>query len=116
MDHNNLKFPQKLLQREMGHLSKLVLMMTVMVMVIMSLAACQPVQPVSAMKAKVAVTTRDEKQATVQRFYDAVNQRKFDLIKDIFSADMVGHELGKDGLDIKDTELWSAFPDQQITV
>jgi predicted ester cyclase len=116
MYHKNLKFPQKLLPRDMGHPSKLVLMTTVMVMVIMSLAACQPVQPVSAMKAKVAVTSRDENQALVQRFYDAVNQRKFDLIDDIFDPSMVGHELGKDGMDIKDTELWSAFPDQQITV
>jgi steroid delta-isomerase-like uncharacterized protein len=60
--------------------------------------------------------TEAANQAVVQRFYDAVNQRKFDLIPDIFDSNMVGHELGKDGMDIKDTELWSAFPDQQITV
>jgi predicted ester cyclase len=116
MVHKNLKFPQKLLQRAMGHPSKLVLMVLAMVMLIMSLAACQPVQPVSAMQAKVAVSARDENQALVQRFYDAVNQRKFDLIKDIFDPNIVEHAFNKDGMELKDTELWSAFPDQQITV
>src|SRR4051812_28224660 len=105
MVHKNLEFPQKLWQRTMGHPSKLVLMLMAMVMLIMSLAACQPVQPVSAMQAKTAVSTRDENQATVQSFYDSMNQKKFDLIADIFDPDMVEHAYNQDGLDLKDTEL-----------
>ena len=116
MVQKNLKFPQKLGQRNSGHPLKLVLMVTVMVMVLMSLAACQPVQPVSAIKAQASVTARDENQAVVQRFYEGVvNQKDFSVFEEVFDANMVGHELGF-GPALKDTEFLTAFPDMHLTV
>ena len=54
------------------------LLLTVLLAMLLTTVACQPVQPVSAMKAQAADTAREEKQAVVQSFYEAVNHRNFD--------------------------------------
>jgi predicted ester cyclase len=97
---------------------KVSLLYGLLLTLLLTTAACQPIQPVSAMKAEKADTTRQENQAVVQRFYEeVVNQKHVDVMKEVFDAEMVEHNLGYiPDTGVRDVDLFAAFPDMQLKV
>src|SRR3954464_15378289 len=66
---------------------KMIPLSLLLISLIMATAACQPIQPVNA--------AAPDSKAVVQGFYEGVvNQHHPERLKDIFTADMVDHELG----------------------
>ena len=82
--------------------------------------ACQPIQrlPETKTTAAAAAETPLEQanKAVVQRFYEEVaNQKKLDVLKEVFDPKMVEHSLDI-GPVLTDTELLAGFPDLHLTV
>ncbi len=100
-----------MLRREWG---SNVWLFAVLLAVALGMSACRPVQPVSAMPAS---DTRQAEQAVVERFYEeVVNQKHLEVMKEVFDAKMVPHDLGQVVPAVTDMELFAALPDLHIKV
>jgi len=56
-------------------------------------------------------------QAVIQRFYEEVaNQKKLEVFQEVFDPNMIEHSLGFGPQYFRDTDLFTGFPDQHVTV
>lgn len=84
------------------------------------MGACQPIQRLPETKTAVAASVQTPlelaNQAVVQRFYEEfVNQKKLDVLKEVFDPNMVEHSLDITPY-ITDTVLLAGLPDLHIKV
>jgi len=117
MTHKKLNFPQMLLPHTPTHPLRLGLL----ALVILSLTACQPIQALpatqSAAAASLETPLEQANQAVVQRFYEeVVNQKKVEVMKEVFDPKMTEHALGFGPQMFRDVDLLAGFPDQHLTV